>query len=122
MKVLSCCSYLFLLLFAILSLHALSFLVIFITIRITFGCRYLHSDVPQYEDPSSEHRLARVRELPPPTDARDITTILGDTEDKKYPIYRTATPPDTAVTLATGRFIITTALQQELMCTVLIAL
>lgn len=65
---------------------------------------YLHSDVPQYEDPSSEHRLARVRELPPPTDARDITTILGDTEDKKYPIYRTATPPDTAVTLATGLF------------------
>ena len=71
----------------------------------TFDCRYLHSDVPQYEDPSSEHRLARVRDLPPPTDARDIATILGDTEDKKYPIYRTATPPDTAVTLSTGGFI-----------------
>jgi len=59
----------------------------------------------QQLDPSSVHRLARVRALPAPTDARSLRAILGDTGDKAYPIYRTGAPPDTGVqTLATAVF------------------
>ena len=64
--------------------------------------RYLHSDVAQYTDPSSQHRLARVKQLPPPTDSAGVISILGDTGDPQYPIFRTATPPDSAATIATG--------------------
>ena len=56
-------------------------------------------------DPSSEHRLERVRQLPPPKDATDIRSILGDTEDKEYPIFRTGSPPETMATLATGEHV-----------------
>lgn len=66
---------------------------------------YLRQNVSQAIDPSSEHRLERVRQLPPPKDAIDIRSILGDTEDKEYPIFRTGSPPDTGVaTLATAVF------------------
>ena len=68
--------------------------------------RYLRQNVSQAIDPSSEHRLERVRQLPPPKDAIDIRSILGDTEDKEYPIFRTGSPPDTGVaTLATGEHV-----------------
>lgn len=36
---------------------------------------------------SSTHRIARVAELPPPTNAKDILHILGDQEDILYPIF-----------------------------------
>ena len=65
--------------------------------------RYLHSDVPEYSDPSSIHRLSRVKQLPQPTNSSDILAMLGDTADPDYPIYRTATGPDGAATLATGK-------------------
>ena len=65
--------------------------------------RYLHSDVPQYTDASSIHRLSRVKQLPQPTNSSDILALLGDTADPDYPIYRTATGPDGAATLATGK-------------------
>ena len=67
--------------------------------------RYLHSNVPQYSDPSSLHRLARAKELPQPNNVSDILSLLGDTSDPNYPIYRTATGPDGAATLATGELL-----------------
>ena len=54
----------------------------------------MHSDTPQHDDPSSVHRLARVRALPRPSDLRDILAVLGDTQDKDYPIYRTPRKTD----------------------------
>ncbi|CAI8008523.1 hypothetical protein GBAR_LOCUS5833 [Geodia barretti] len=57
-----------------------------------------------YTDPSSQHRLARVKQLPPPTDSAGVISILGDTGDPQYPIFRTATPPDSAATIATALF------------------
>ena len=62
----------------------------------------MHRDPGQFDDPSSDHRLARVKQLPPPSDATGILSILGDTHDHQYPIYRTAVPPDSAATIATG--------------------
>ena len=68
-----------------------------------FCDRYLRQNVSQRVDPSSEHRLERVRQLTPPTDASGIRSILGDTADNQYPIFRTGVPPDSGVaTLATG--------------------
>ena len=64
--------------------------------------RYLHSNTVEVSDPSSVHRLARVKQLPQPTNSSDILRLLGDTKDTDYPIYRTATPPDTLATLLTG--------------------
>ena len=66
--------------------------------------RYMHSDPEQYDDPSSDHRLARVKQLPPATDAANILSTLGDTWDHQYPIYRTAVPPDSAATITTGMY------------------
>ena len=63
----------------------------------------MHRDPDQYNDPSSEHRLARVKQLPPPTDSEGVLSILGDTWDHKYPIYRTGVPPDSAATITTGK-------------------
>ena len=63
----------------------------------------MHSQVEQRDDPSSVHRQQRVKEMPSPKTAGDLRSILGDTKDKEYPIFRTATPPDSAETLATGQ-------------------
>ena len=49
------------------------------------------------------HRQQRVEELPPPRNSDDLRNILGDTKDKEYPIFRTATPPDQYQTLSTGQ-------------------
>lgn len=62
----------------------------------------MHSEVEQREDVSTDHRLQRVKELEPPKAIHDLRAILGDTEDRDYPIFRTASPPDSADTLATG--------------------
>jgi hypothetical protein len=45
-----------------------------------------------------------VKQLPPPTDSAGVLSILGDTRDPQYPIFRTATPPDSAATIATALF------------------
>ena len=44
-----------------------------------------------------------MKQLPQPTNSSDILAMLGDTADPDYPIYRTATGPDGAATLATGK-------------------
>jgi hypothetical protein len=74
------------------------------TARVCFShaCRYMHSNVEEKDDPSSVHRMQRVKEMQPPKSVHDLQVILGDTQDKEYPIFRTATPPDQSATLATG--------------------
>ena len=64
--------------------------------------RYLHLNVSQFSDPSSLHRLARVKELPTPLTPEEVQGILGDTADKEYPIFRTDTASDHVDTLCTG--------------------
>jgi hypothetical protein len=34
----------------------------------------------------------------------EVLSVLGDEADERYPIYRTATPPDGAATLCTALF------------------
>lgn len=51
---------------------------------------------------SSFHREARASELPEPVDPAGLLLVLGDEANKEYPIYRTATPPDTGYTLCTA--------------------
>ena len=56
--------------------------------------QYLHTaDIPRISDyESSVHRLARAAQLStsidPPTIANDIRSVLSDTADSVYPIYR----------------------------------
>jgi hypothetical protein len=65
---------------------------------------YEHITVPQKTDESSVHRMLRAKELPQPTTTDGIRTILGDTKDKEYPLYRNGAPPDTISTDATAVF------------------
>jgi hypothetical protein len=69
---------------------------------------YLHlSDVEQEIGTSSRARLARGRALcqaTPPNRALQLLSLLGDEADGRYPIYRSATPPDAAATLCTALF------------------
>ena len=67
-----------------------------------FPGRYLHLNVSQFSDPSSLHRLARVKALPAPQNPETVLHILGDTVDKEYPIFRTDTASDHVDTLCTG--------------------
>ena len=77
------------------------------------GC-YFHAnhyqeltDVDQIIGPSSRARVKRAGELLQdrlPVDAAGVMAVLGDRADEKYPIYRTATPPDENVTLCTALF------------------
>ena len=67
-----------------------------------FPGRYLHLNVSQFSDPSSVHRLARVKALPAPQNPETVQHILGDTVDKEYPIFRTDTASDHVDTLCTG--------------------
>lgn len=61
--------------------------------------------VAQYTDPSTVARQKRFDELPPPTGPASIFNILGDQQNKEYPIYRDGAPPDTGVvTLTTALF------------------
>ena len=64
--------------------------------------RYLHLELDQFSDPSSIHRLARVKELPVPSTPEQVLDVLGDTQDKDYPIFRTDTASDHVDTLCTG--------------------
>ena len=78
-------------------------------------CHYFHLNfykhVKTEELPSTEGTLARGKrcnELPPPRNAGDITRILGDTENKKWPIYRGQVEKKcTAKTVCTALFDIT---------------
>jgi len=58
------------------------------------------------ESDSSAHRIARAAELPPPMDAVDVCTVLGDAADEQWPIYRTASSAaqDDGYTLVTALF------------------
>jgi predicted choloylglycine hydrolase len=76
------------------------------------GC-YVHTnhyrmlEVPQVAGPSSQARIERaeaVLQQDPPFDAGGVLSLLGDDADGRYPIYRTATPPDDSTTLCTGLF------------------
>ena len=54
---------------------------------------------------SSLHRIKRLRELAPSWKKEvDLLHALGDAEDKEYPLFRTATPPDSGCNLATFDF------------------
>jgi hypothetical protein len=65
------------------------------------------SGVEQVIRPSSQARAQRASELLQhelTEDARGILSILGDRADHRYPIYRTAAPPDRSATLCTALF------------------
>lgn len=53
---------------------------------------------------SSANRYKRASEMIAPKSIRDICTILGDTANKKYPIFRTPRPTDQSQTLVTAMF------------------
>jgi len=62
-------------------------------------------DVLQYPDNSSTARQQRINQLPAPENMNNIISILGDTANKEYPIYRDGAPPDIGIiTVATGAF------------------
>ena len=66
---------------------------------------YLHSEwVNQFNDPSSQAREATFASLLLPYDARGARDVLGNTNNKAYPIYRDAHPPDVCSTLASAVF------------------
>jgi len=65
---------------------------------------YLRMDVDQYTDESSVQRLARAKQLGAPTTEQDCLTILGDTANSQYPIFRDGKAPDNAATVATASF------------------
>ena len=51
--------------------------------------------------PSSAHRLARIKTLPPPETRHDLLAMLSDTADADYPIWRNDSSFDGCNTLAT---------------------
>lgn len=55
----------------------------------------------QKVDVSSEMRAKRVTELGVPTTVQAMREILGDTHNKRYPIFRDGQSPDPGATLAT---------------------
>jgi len=65
---------------------------------------YKHLNVDQYSDESSIHRDHRINELPTVQGAQDILTVLGDTQDPQYPIYRNSSPPDCCSTCSSILF------------------
>jgi len=65
---------------------------------------YRHLNVSDYTDESSVHRLERSNEFPRPENLTDVATMLGDTKDPEYPIYRDGQPPDDAATVCTALF------------------
>ena len=68
-----------------------------------FSGRYrrLHISEDQDHIQSSVHRTARIEAMPLAHDRASILTILGDTTDKAFPIYRYR-EKDGSSTLATG--------------------
>jgi predicted choloylglycine hydrolase len=82
-------------------------------VREVHGC-YVHAnhyreldDVEQIIEPSSAARVERAEAIlqeNAPMDASRVLAILGDRADERYPIHRTATPPDKLATLCTALF------------------
>ncbi len=65
------------------------------------------ADVDQVIEPSSRARVERAHVLlqeSPPLDDAGALAVLGDQANERYPIYRTATPPDELATLCTALF------------------
>ena len=69
---------------------------------------YLRSPTPQLDDVSSDARLARLAQLPPPTTWASTLLLLGDTENTTYPIWREGAAPDCCATLLTAVFDVVT--------------
>jgi len=61
----------------------------------------------QIPDISTVHRQSRCNQLPIPASVEDVRSILGDTQDTDYPIYRVATTTDPEDTVVTAIFDIT---------------
>lgn len=53
---------------------------------------------------STANRYKRAIEMPAPKSIRDLCTILGDTANENYPIFRSPRPTDRSQTLATAVF------------------
>jgi len=80
-------------------------------IPIKAGTSFLHSnayehdffkDINQTISNSTQHRLARAREMPAPTSPKLALDILGDEKTPVYPIYRYGIPPDELATISTA--------------------
>lgn len=48
------------------------------------------------------HRIARIKELKPPENLKEILDLASDDNDNHYPIFRTPRKTDKALTVATG--------------------
>lgn len=65
------------------------------------------TSVAQIVERSSRARVERAQAIlrsGAPANAPEVLSILGDQQDKRYPLFRTAAPPDTYVTLCTALF------------------
>jgi len=80
-------------------------------IKIEAGESFLHSnayehkfftDINQTISNSTQHRLARARQMDPPTSPELAVKILGDETVPVYPIYRYGIPPDELATISTA--------------------
>lgn len=68
---------------------------------------YKHLDVNELDvvaSGSAGGRFRRSKDLSVPTSIQDVKDILGDTENKEYPIFRTPRPTDSAETVTTAIF------------------
>jgi hypothetical protein len=65
---------------------------------------YIHSATPQFDDVSSDARLARMAQLPAPQwpgAQAGASVLLGDTLNATYPIFRAGALPDCCATVMT---------------------
>ncbi|XP_060079698.1 beta-alanyl-dopamine/carcinine hydrolase-like [Ylistrum balloti] len=66
---------------------------------------YKHLSVKEMDNlSSSTARMERMLEFKPPSTLEEMKTILGDTNNAKYPIYRTPRATDSSQTVATALF------------------
>jgi len=66
---------------------------------------YRRLDVTQYDSNSTLHRQVRADQFALPENSSDVLDILGDNQDKEYPIYRNGQAPDSgSVTVSTVLF------------------
>lgn len=77
-------------------------------VNVFYMFRYQRSKVEFFPDPSSQHRIARIKEMLTengstyPNSKSDLLSILGDTKTPVYPVYRHGAPPDILATSYTG--------------------
>ncbi|XP_060066549.1 beta-alanyl-dopamine/carcinine hydrolase-like [Ylistrum balloti] len=66
---------------------------------------YKHLHVEEMDNLSSTiARMKRILEFKAPSTAQEVKTILGDTQNAEYPIYRTPSATDIGKTVATALF------------------